>query len=178
MNYLTLLNQTVSANLGSLSDAHDPHSGRIGTPVFVRWTAAVAESQEVLKTQLAEMTLYTGRWLSAKLCRLYATGTQTQGHLSLALEYVSGSSALLALTLAHHRPHISLAIYGTHGALYHNDFIAPTRDGALSPLPTGARPEDGALNEFAQESRRFLDAIEQSLALHQPVDLVRTGARQ
>jgi hypothetical protein len=164
VNYLTVLNQTVDANL---------KSGRVGTPVFVRWTASIAQSNDLLKTQLAEMATYTGRWLSADLCRLYATGTESQGHLALALEYVSGSSALLALTLAHNRPSIALAIYGTHGALYHNEFIVPIRDGSLSPLQTSRNAESG----FDQEPPLILAAIEQSLARLQPIEVARSGDR-
>jgi hypothetical protein len=124
------------------------------------------------------MTAYTGGWLSASLRRLYATGTESQGHLSLALDYVTGSSALLALTLAHNRPHMALAIYGSHGALYHNEFIAPLRDGSLSPLQAGGGAGNGlAENAFDQDQLVFLNAIEQSLALQQPVELAGLGGR-
>jgi hypothetical protein len=161
VNYLSVLNQKVRS---SLADA------RIGTPVFVRWTASVAASREVLRTQLAEMAAYTGGWLSASLRRLYATGAESQEHLSVVLEYQSGSSALLALTLARSHPHMALAIYGNQGALYHNEYIVPIRDGLLSPLPTGSRAEDAARNAFEQDRLLCFDAIEQSLALHQPID--------
>lgn len=163
MNYLTILNQTVNASL---------NSGRIGTPVFVRWTASVAESKSALKMQLAEMAAYTGCWLSAGLHRIYATGTESQQHLSLTLEYDTGSSGLLALTLAHNHPHMSLAIYGSHGALYHNEFISPIRDGSLSRLQVGCDE-----NVFDQDPRVFRDAIEQSLALYQPIALGHSGGQ-
>ncbi len=163
VNYLAVLNQKVNSSLAN---------ARIGTPVFVRWTASVAASSEVLHPQLAEMAAYTGRWLSTSLRRLYATGTKAQGHLSVVLEYRSGSSALLALTLARSHPHMALAIYGNQGAVYHNDFIVPIRDGLLSPLPSGSRAEDAAQHAFEQDRLIYFDAIEQSLVLHRPIDLL------
>jgi hypothetical protein len=161
VDYLTVLHQTVNATL---------NSGRIGTPVFVRWTASMADSKDVLKVQLVDMVIYTGQWLSATVRRLYATGAEAQGHLCLTLEYTTGGSALalLALTLAHNRPHTSLAIYGNQGAVYHNEFIAPIRDGFLSP---GSSREHG-LNS---DPLFFLEPIEQSLAQRQPIELPVEG---
>ena len=164
MNYLTLLNQTVRANLDN---------ARIGTPLFVRWTASIAQSPGSLPTQLAEMSAYVSDWLAAGPVRLYATGTEAQGHLSLALNYDNGSSALLALTLAHSRPHIALAIYGNQGALYHNDFIAPTRDGSLAPLSSVNQDEDS----FEQARLLFQETIEQSLAHQAPITLAHAGGQ-
>lgn len=164
MYYLTLLNQTVRANLAN---------ARIGTPLFVRWTASIAQGPGSLPTQLAEMSAYVSDWLAAGPSRVYATGTEAQGHLSLALNYDNGSSALLALTLAHNRPHIALAIYGNQGALYHNDFIAPIRDGSLAPLPLVNQSEDS----FKLARRLFQKTIEQSLARQAPITLAHAGGQ-
>jgi hypothetical protein len=164
MNYLAVLNVAVNANLDN---------GRIGVPVFVRWTAAVAESKDVLKWQLAEMTACTSRWLAADLHRLYATGTEAQGHLSLALEYATGSSALVALTLAHDRPHVNLAVYGNDGAIYHKDFIVPIRDGNIAPHFATGNTESG----LVQNALVCLQAIEESLTANRPVELNRSGGQ-
>lgn len=166
MDYLTHLDQTITSTLTT---------ERIGTPVFVRWTAAVATSKEDLKEQLATMTIHANRWLAidciGDLHRLYATGAEAQGHLSLSLTYTTGVSALLALTLAHNRPHSNLAIYGNSGAIYHNDFIVPARDGAV----TRQSVDDNGGRTMTQGIRVILDAIDASLAQGQPSLLMATG---
>lgn len=159
MDYLTTLNQSVTTTLAA---------NRIGAPVFVRWTAATAGSAAELKPHLATMAIHAARWLNGELGRLYATGDTGRGHLSLTLEYTSGSSALLALTLAHGRPHVSLAIFGNQGAIYHSDFIVPARDGSLARHSPGANA--------AAEIRSILAAMDASLAERQPVPLSAIGA--
>ncbi|MEZ4664211.1 MAG: hypothetical protein R2911_42315 [Caldilineaceae bacterium] len=159
MDYLTTLNQSVTAVLAA---------NRIGAPIFVRWTAATAASADELKPHLAAMTIYTTHWLHGELRRLYATGDVGQGHLALTLEYATGNSALLALTLARGRPHVSLAIFGNQGAIYHSDFIVPARDGDLAP-PSHTDFE-------SDEKYLVLSTIEASLSARQPVELSATGA--
>lgn len=151
MDYLSILDQTVSGALAA---------GRVGVPVFVRWTAAVAATTVDLKPHLATMTVCTNRWLADSLQRLYATGAEQQGHLALTLDYGNGASALLALTLAHGHPHINLAIYGNQGALYHNEFIVPARDGDLTRQLHG---DDDA------NRAQLMAALEIALVSQQPV---------
>lgn len=165
----TVLDKAVSMTLDS---------GRIGMPVFVRWTAAVAERMESSspqegctfvdsKAQLAAMVVCTSRWLKASVRRLYVSGTETQGHLSLTVEYTTGSSALLALTLAHNRPHINLAIYGNLGALYHNEELSPYVGSLDSSRARAAE----------QEVLVILEAMNQSLTMQQPSVLSQAEAQ-
>lgn len=161
----TVLDKAVSMTLDS---------GRIGMPVFVRWTAAVAERspQEGCtfvdsKAQLAAMVVCTSRWLKASVRRLYVSGTETQGHLSLTVEYTTGSSALLALTLAHNRPHINLAIYGNLGAVYHNEELSPYV-GSL---------DSSRARATEQEVLVILEAMNQSLTMQQPSVLSQAEAQ-
>ncbi|GAH43115.1 unnamed protein product, partial [marine sediment metagenome] len=58
MQYWTILNQAVEANL---------EAGRVGKPVFVRCTAAMVESAEMMKDQLAEMIYYVNGWFSSSV---------------------------------------------------------------------------------------------------------------
>ena len=109
----TVLNQTVSHSLAG---------GTVGTPVFVRWTAAAAQNTPDLKPLLAAMSACAESWLSARPRRVYATGSADAGHLSLSLEYDNGQSALLAISLANDHPAMNLIILGAHGAIYHTDF--------------------------------------------------------
>ncbi len=149
-----VLNQAVSAELTG---------GRVGTPVFVRWTAATAASNEELAPLLAQMSAYTDLWLASSPRKLYAGGSELRGHLSLALEYVNGSSALLAIALAHSSPSLDLAVYGSDGAIYHNDAPTLPRQGS-----TADRSDPSAAPDL-------LAALERSLAANQPVSLSEKG---
>ena len=149
MHYWTTLNRAVRTNL---------EAGRVGRPVFVRCTAAMAESAETMKNHLAEMIYYVNGWLSASVCRVYTLGAQAQGHFATSLEYQSGSTALLVVALDHNRPQIDLSILGSSGAIYHRELIQPSRDGSLKPKAT-------------DKVQKIMIAVDQSLATGQPVDL-------
>lgn len=149
MRYWTTLNRTVGATLAA---------GRVGRPVFVRCTAALAESAETMKDHLAEMIYYVNGWLSASVRRVYVQGAQAQGHLVTSLEYQTGCSALLVLALAYNQPHIDLSILGSGGAIYHREVVQPSRDGWLKP-------------EVTDKVTKIMIAVDQSLATGKPVDL-------
>ena len=157
----TVLNQTVSESLAS---------GRVGAPVFVRWTAAAASDGGDLKPLLAEMCACAESWLSAGPSRLYATGEEAHGHLSLALEYVNGCSALLAITLTNGRPFMNLAILGARGAIYHSDSTI------LSPFEDSPSESDAEiLSSAALSPAETVAAIDRSLAASLPVALSPSG---
>ncbi len=149
MHYWTTLNRVVEANL---------EAGQVGPPVFVRCTAAIAESIETMNDHMVEMISYVNDWLSASVCRVYALGTRTQGHLAISLEYQSGCAALLVLALGHNQPQIDLSILGSSGAIYHREMIHPSKDGSLKP-------------KVADNMRKIMIAVDQSLVTGKPVDL-------
>jgi hypothetical protein len=148
-HYWTNLNRAVGANL---------EAGRVGCPVFIRCTAAMAESGETMKDHLAEMIYYVNGWLSDSVCRVYTLGAKAQGHFATSLEYQSGSTALLVVALDHNRPQIDLSILGSSGAIYHREFIQPSRDGSLEPIAT-------------DKVQKIMNAIDRSLTTKKPVDL-------
>lgn len=156
-----VLNQTVSETLAS---------GGVGTPVFVRWTAAAASDGGELKPLLAAMCGYAESWLSARARRLYASGEEGDGQISLALEYGNGSSALLAVTLANGRPFMNLALLGARGAIYHSD--ATVLAGANG---SADGRDDEILAAGVLPPAETLAAIDQSLATKQPVTLPPEG---
>ena len=160
----TVLNQTVSETLAG---------GRVGAPVFVRWTAAAAENTTELKPLLTEMSAYAETWLSALPRRIYAAGSADEGHLSLALEYENGESALLAITLAHDRPSMNLAILGARGAIYHTDSEVPARAGNLA-----RGIDEGIRYSTVLSTSRMVAAIDKSLFSKQPVSLSPPGDQQ
>jgi len=147
MNYWNTLKQAIQTTL---------NTGRVGTPVFVRCTAALAGPAEPLSQTAAAMASDINTWLAASPARLYALGSPDQGHVTVSLEYPSGCTALLSLALAQARPQIDLAVFGSKGAIYHTEAIQPLPDDQLTPqLP----PTLSALTK----------AIERSLAQGAPV---------
>ncbi len=157
----TVLNQTVSETLAG---------GSVGKPVFVRWTAAAAQKPPELKPLLAEMSAYAESWLSARPRRVYATGSSDAGHLSLALEYANGRSALLAISLAHDQPSMNLIILGARGAIYQSDAEVTARAGILV-AGTNERRQNASL----LSTPRMVSAIDKSLFTKQPVLLSAEG---
>lgn len=157
----TVLNQTVSHSLAG---------GTVGTPVFVRWTAAAAQNTPDLKPLLAAMSACAESWLSARPRRVYATGSADAGHLSLSLEYDNGQSALLAISLANDHPAMNLIILGAHGAIYHTDFEV------TAPAVNLASGTDESLQPSAVLSTsQMVAAIDKSLFSKQPVLLPAEG---
>jgi hypothetical protein len=149
MQYWTTLNQAIEANL---------EAGQIGQPVFVRCTATMVESAEMMKDQLAEMIYYVNGWFSSSVCRVYALGAQVQSHLATSLEYRSGGTALLVLALNHNQPQVDLIVLGSSGAIYHRELVQPARDSLLSPKVT-------------DQVQKIMIAVDQSLATGKPVNL-------
>lgn len=157
----TVLHQTVSETLAG---------GRVGVPLFVRWTAAAAQHTADLKPLLAEMSAYAEIWLSANPRRIYAAGSADKGHLSVALEYENGESAVLAITLAHDHPSMNLAILGARGSIFHT--------GAQAPAPTenSASGKDERMQQSTVlSSSNMVAAIDRSLLAKKPVSLSLEG---
>ena len=157
----TVLHRTVSETLAS---------GTVGTPLFVRWTAAAAPNTHDLKPLLAAMSACAESWLSARPRRVYATGSADAGHLSLALEYENGQSALLAISLARDHPSMNLIILGARGAIYQTDseVTAPA-------LNLAADAEESLQPSAVLSSTQMVAAIDKSLFSKQPVLLSAEG---
>ncbi len=160
----TVLNQTVSETIAA---------GSVGAPVFVRWTAAAAQSTPELKPLLAEMSACAENWLSARPRRVYATGSADAGHLSLALEYANGQSALLAISLAHDHPSMNLIILGARGAIYQTDSEVTARAGNLA-----GGMDERLLQSALLSTSQMVAAIDKSLFSKQPVLLSPEGDQQ
>lgn len=160
----TVLNQTVSETLAS---------GTVGTPLFVRWTAAAAQNPPELKPLLAAMSAYAESWLSARPRRVYATGSADAGHLSLALEFGNGQSALLAIALAQGHPTMNLIILGARGAIYQAD-----AEVTAHALNLAADKDEGMQHASLLSTPGMVAAIDKSLFSQQPVLLSAEGDRQ
>ena len=98
-------------------------SGRIGRPVFVRWTATfVAEVEN--SSDLAEAA-------RSDISSIFGTepessseiGDGESGNVSMICRWVGGQTALIAtgVTSADQRPGLDIALIGTEGAAYHRE---------------------------------------------------------
>lgn len=160
----TVLNQTVSETLAG---------GTVGTPLFVRWTAAAAHDTPELKPLLAEMSACAESWLSAQPRRVYATGSSDAGHLSLALEFENGQSALLAISLANDHPTMNLIILGARGAIYQTD-----TEVTAPPVNLAAGSDESLQPSAVLSTSQMVAAIDRSLFSKQPVLLSTEGDQQ
>jgi hypothetical protein len=149
MNYWQTLSQAIETTC---------RSGRIGTPVFVRWTAALAGQPDPIRDMLAAMIAYVDHWLAAPAGRLYSLGSADFGQLTVSLEYPSGAGALLGLTVGPVQPHVDLIVLGSGGAIYHQEFLQPVNDNSLLAPPS-------------EQNRAMLQALDWSLFTGRPVDI-------
>jgi predicted dehydrogenase len=105
-------------------------SGRLGTPVFVRYRARAAD-QRSLVPQLARMIAEVREWLGQGLDRIVAVGAVANGSVSLTLELRKGATAVVsAATGTEQGAGVDLVILGNRGALYHDaghDAVAAER---------------------------------------------------
>ena len=106
-------------------------TGRVGTPVFVRWTVLAAANAEQVECILGEMTLRVTDWLGVQHHRLYALGKLDSGSVSLNLEFAKGQTALLTAGLSHNQEEVDLTLLGSDGGIYHHEFPFEPRDGSF-----------------------------------------------
>ena len=98
-------------------------SGRIGRPVFVRWTATfvagVENSSDLAKAALSDISSIFG----AEPESSSEMGEGESGNVSMICRWVGGQTALIAtgVTSADQRPGLDIALIGTQGAAYHRE---------------------------------------------------------
>ena len=155
MNYWEALQQSVRSCI---------QAGQIGTPVFVRCTAITADTQDVILSQAAGVIMCLNDWFSSVPAQIYAVGQETSGHCAVTLQYPTGATAILSVSLDHSQPNIDLTVIGSEGAAYHSQTIQTLRDGSLMPLKSG-------------ELESVVGAIRSSLSLNRPVEINMDGVR-
>ena len=106
-------------------------TGRVGTPVFVRWTVLAARNASQVESILGEMSIRVREWLGADLDKLYALGKVDSGSVSLNLEFAKGQTALLTAGLSHNHTEVDLTLLGSDGGIYHHEFPFEPRDGSF-----------------------------------------------
>ena len=150
MNYWNALTQAIEASL---------LTRQVGSLVFVRLTAALVDDVSGLHNALEASVQAVTDWFGLPPRRVYALGSPDREQMTVGLEFVSGSSALIALTLAHGQPQIDLAVIGNQGVIYHREMIQadPTLSLAFPPSPDNSTISP------------LMKAIEQSFYVNEPV---------
>ena len=98
-------------------------SGRIGRPVFVRWTATfvaeVENSSDLAEAALSDISSIFG----AEPESSSEMGKGESGNVSMICRWVGGQTALIAtgVTSADQRPGLDITLIGTEGAAYHRE---------------------------------------------------------
>lgn len=96
-------------------------SGRIGRPVFVRWTETVRERGAAAQSAADTAVRHVSGWMGAAPDRQTVVGSPEAGNLTLFCAWDSGQSAIVAtgVASADARPGLDIALIGSSGAAYH-----------------------------------------------------------
>lgn len=112
-------------------------AGRIGIPVFVRWTVVFGKEKERVDLSEEYLAYYidlSSNWFSASPIRLSAfkSGTRADiNHHTVAVEYDNGAGALIAVARSGSQTHCDLNLLGSSGSIIHKEWIEPLRDGSI-----------------------------------------------
>ena len=94
-------------------------SGRIGQPVFVRWTETIrdgAAAQAVVDNAVS----HVAEWIGVAPNRRTAIGSSSAGNLTVFCAWDGGQSAIIAtgVVSSDARPSLDIALIGSSGAAY------------------------------------------------------------
>lgn len=96
-------------------------SGRVGSPVFVRYLLHRVIDGPAVVMRLARTTAVVRDWLVQPLERVYALGSLESRHVTLTLEFRGGPTALLTwIGTAGRGAGVDLSVLGNRGAIYHD----------------------------------------------------------
>lgn len=149
MTYWETLSQTIQSTI---------KTDRIGTPVFVRCTAALVDDVADLTHAIGMMVHEFCKWFVLSPNRVYAVGSLDRDQMTVTLEFSSGAMALLTVVLTRQMPQIDLTILGNQGAIYHAEPVQPM---VLREIP----------DQLDEAVFDIVMAIEKSLYVKEPVDL-------
>jgi hypothetical protein len=141
MNSLASLHRAVGATLAS---------GRLGRPVFVRYTLQGLDRSEAITSRLTQITATVRDWLGQPLEQLYALGTIESGQVALTLRFRDGATALVSFARAALRGDgVDLFVLGNHGAIYHDAGSSDLGDDAAAGI---AEPPDPLLQATIEKA--------------------------
>ena len=111
MPYLADLHRTIQATLAG---------GRLGRPVFLRYLIRGSDDAASIRDCLAQAVALAGTWLGQSLATVYTLGSLESGHVSVALAFDAGATALVAYARTPPADAgVDVLLLGNHGALYH-----------------------------------------------------------
>ncbi len=107
----------------SLTDLHRAvetalASGRLGTPVFVRYLLLVPDPPDAVTTRLAQLAATANGWLGQPLAEVYAPAPPQDGAVTVTLRYRTGATALVSIGPGDGAADV--LVLGNRGALYHD----------------------------------------------------------
>jgi len=94
--------------------------GRIGAPVFVRWTARIPPERHA-DDAVGEAVAAVAQWFADQPQQVHQPGGSPR-HASVHARWANGAAALIAAgpCLPGSRPGIDVAVFGATGAIYHD----------------------------------------------------------
>lgn len=112
-------------------------NGRVGVPVFTRFTVQIAPEDGHVENVLARILTMTCSWMEAKPLRVYALSQDDSKHLTAFVHYADGQTAIVSVTtVPYHEHRMYLMILGNKGALYHDmEVLPPGFEITTEPLP-------------------------------------------
>jgi hypothetical protein len=133
-------------------------TGRVGTPVFVRFVVQIMPSGEHILDTLARFLVITGSWLTSIPIRVYVQHKENSAQITASAEYTGGQTAIVSVNIANViSSKIDLMMIGNKGAVY--------QDGEMMPPGFDVDFEPTSIPEW------LMDAIEQSLFAGKPVSI-------
>ena len=133
-------------------------TGRVGTPVFVRFVVQITPSSEHILDTLARFLVITGSWLTSIPVRVYVQHKENSAQITASVEYTGGQTAIVSVNIANViSSRIDLMMIGNKGAVY--------QDSEMMPPGFDVDFEPSLIPEW------LIDAIEQSLFAGKPVSI-------
>jgi hypothetical protein len=133
-------------------------TGRVGTPVFVRFVVQIMPSGEHILDTLARFLVITGSWLTSIPIRVYVQHKENSAQITASAEYTGGQTAIVSVNIANViSSKIDLMMIGNKGAVY--------QDSEMMPPGFDVDFEPTSIPEW------LMDAIEQSLFAGKPVSI-------
>jgi hypothetical protein len=102
-------------------------TGRVGTPVFVRFIIQTIPINEHILDILARTLVMTGSWFSSIPIRIYVQHKENTAQVTASVEYTGGQTAIVSVNISNKfTSRVDLMMLGNKGALYHDGEVMPS----------------------------------------------------
>ncbi len=112
-------------------------TGRVGVPVFVRFSAQFTSEDEYVEDVLVRILSMACSWMEAPPLQLYAQSRDKSRHFTVTIQYAGGQTAIVSVnTVPGTADRLDLMLLGNKGGLYHDaEALPPGFDIADEPVP-------------------------------------------